>query len=181
MSNINGMSVSYGAPSSWTKEDPKFCSRQAKINVVKLRTNQGGSLIYYPCKLYVDGEVDELNWKWEVDLMSYMEIFRVIKSLCYARVKCMWYHDMKFSLERGIRTINNDKDVLKFGEDMKGYDYNDIYVEHIVYEPNFVTENEVREFVEAQQETINVELDDEVHIEDKDEDNVEETEEVQLE
>lgn len=60
-----------------------------------------------------------------------MEIFELIKSLGYARFKIIWYHDLKFSLERGLRPINNDKDVLKFGEDMKGYDCDDIYVEHI--------------------------------------------------
>ncbi|KAI5439999.1 hypothetical protein KIW84_025384, partial [Lathyrus oleraceus] len=108
-------------------------------------------------------------------------ILEVIKSLCYVRVKCMWYHGLKFSLECRFRPINIDKDVLKFGKDMKGYDFADIYIEHIVDEPNVVTGDKVREYVEAQQETINVDSDDEVHVEDKDEDHVEETEEVQPE
>ncbi|CAK8534364.1 unnamed protein product [Lathyrus sativus] len=168
-------------PSYWTKEDPKFCSRSAKINAVKLRINHGKSLLHYPCKLYVDGKVDEMNWKWDVDLISYMEIFEVIKSLSYVRAKCIWYHDPKFSLERRLRPMNNDKDILKFGEDMKGYDYADIYVDHIVDEPEVVTKDEIREYVEVQQETINVDSDDEVHLEDNDEDNVEEMEKVQLE
>lgn len=47
--------------------------------------------------------------------MSYMEIFKVITSLGYVRIKCMWYHDPKFSLERGLRPINNDTKVFKFG------------------------------------------------------------------
>lgn len=124
--------------------------KPTKINVVKLRIDHGGSLLHYPCKLYVDGKVDELNWKWDVDLMLYMEIFEVIKSSGYTRVKCMWYHDLKFSLECWLRPIIKDKDVLKFGEGMKGYDYVDIYVEHIVDEPNIIAEDEVKGYVKAQ-------------------------------
>lgn len=53
---------------------------------------------------------------------------------------------------------------------MKGYDCVDIYVKNIVDEPTVVTKDEVREYVEAQQETINIDSDGEVHVEDKDED-----------
>ncbi|KAI5421780.1 hypothetical protein KIW84_045278 [Lathyrus oleraceus] len=158
--------------------NPNF-TRPTKINAVKLRISHGGSLFHYPCKLYVDRKIYELNSKWDVDSISYMEIFKVTKSLGYVRVKFMWYHDSKFSLEHGRIPINNDKDILKFREDMKGYDYVNIYVEHIVDELNVVIEDGVREYIKARQDTINIDSNDEVHLEDKDEDHLEETEEVQ--
>ena len=77
-----------------------------------------------------------------MDFMCYMDFMKVVKELGYVRIKGMWYHHLKLSLARGLRPLNNDADVLKFGEDMKGYDLGNIYVEHVVDEPEVLTEEE---------------------------------------
>ncbi|KAI5412884.1 hypothetical protein KIW84_057491 [Lathyrus oleraceus] len=166
------MSFTYYPPSSRTKGDPKFCTRPSQANAVTLTINhRGGTLLHYPCKFYLNGKLEDMNWKWDIDFMSYMDIKEVIKKLGYIRIKCMWYHDLKYSFEHGVKPINNDKDVLKFGEEMSGYEIASIYVEHVVNEPTIITEDEVREFVEPIQEPINIESDEreEVQVEEREE------------
>lgn len=90
----------------------------------------------------------------------------------------MWYLDLKYSFECELRPLNNDTYVLKFGENTNGYDYSNIYVEHIVYEPIVITENEVREFVEPLKEPINIDSDDKAHVEESEEVHVEVWEDV---
>lgn len=62
--------------------------------------------------------------------------------------QCIWYHDLKYSFEHGLKPLNNDKDVLKFGEDMSSYESANICVEHVVDKPDVITEYEVRNYVE---------------------------------
>jgi hypothetical protein len=76
-----------------------------------------------------------MNWKWDVDTMSYMQVERMIKNEGYNNIKCLWYWDPKFSFSRGLRSLNNDGDVLKFIEDIKGFDVVDVYVEHTIDNP----------------------------------------------
>lgn len=47
----------------------------------------------------------------------------------------------------------------KFDEDIKGFDVGNIYVEHVVDEPEVITEEEVREYVEPVHDPIDIELD----------------------
>ncbi|KAI5422674.1 hypothetical protein KIW84_045922 [Lathyrus oleraceus] len=47
-------------------------------------------------------------------------------------MKCIWYCNPRFSFARELTSIKNDVDVLKFVEDVKGYDLVDVYVEHCV-------------------------------------------------
>ncbi|XP_058765307.1 uncharacterized protein LOC131638779 [Vicia villosa] len=164
------MSQSYNQSSSCTKEDHNFCSRPADTTAIRLRINHGGDLVHNPCKLYVNGKVKEMNWTFDVDFMCYMDFIKVVNNLGYIRIKGMWYHHPKFSFERGLRPLNNDADVLKFGEDMNGYDVGNIYVEHIVDEPVVLSEEQVREYVEPVQDTIEIESDDEVHLDNSEED-----------
>ncbi|XP_058733531.1 uncharacterized protein LOC131605157 [Vicia villosa] len=44
----------------------------------------------------------------------------------------MWYWNPKFSFSRGLRPLNCDKDVLKFVDDIKGFQLVDVYVEHTI-------------------------------------------------
>ncbi|XP_058741783.1 protein bfr2-like [Vicia villosa] len=87
-------------------------------------------------KLYVGGIASEMNWDWDVDLMSYMEIEKMIKNEGYCNIRCLWYWNPKFAFSRGLRPLNDDKDVLRFMEDIRGYKLIDIYVEHKVEKVN---------------------------------------------
>lgn len=91
-----------------------------------------------------------MNCKFEVGFMSYMDFMKIINNLDYVRIKCTWYHHPKFSFESGVRLLNNDAYVLKFGKDMNNYDVVNIYVEHIVDWPIVISEEQVKEYVEPE-------------------------------
>lgn len=81
-------------------------------NRIRLRINHKGTLVETPIKWYVNGEVTEMNWSWDVDYMSYMELDDMIKSGDYVNIKCLWYWHPAYSFSRGLRPLNNDQDVL---------------------------------------------------------------------
>ncbi|CAI8614440.1 unnamed protein product [Vicia faba] len=76
----------------------------------------------------------------------------------------MWHYDLKFSFEHGLGPHNKDTYVLKFGEDMNGYEVANIYVEHIVDELIFIIEDGVRKEGE-----LHVKKRKEVHVEESEE------------
>ncbi|CAI8619499.1 unnamed protein product [Vicia faba] len=47
-------------------------------------------------------------------------------------IKCMWYWNPKYNFSSGFRPLNCDSDILKFVEDVKGFDLADVYVEHSI-------------------------------------------------
>src|ERR1051325_553313 len=77
-----------------------------------------------------------MNWDWDVALMSYMDIEGLIKGEGYCNIQCLWDQDPKFSFSLGLRPLNNDQDVLKFVQDVRGFKVVDVYVEHKVEEVN---------------------------------------------
>lgn len=82
----------------------------------------------------------------------------------------MRYHHPKFSFECGLIPLNNDAYVLKFGEDMNGYDLANIYVKHIVYELIVISEEQVKKYVELVHDPIQIDSDDEIHVDESEED-----------
>lgn len=50
-----------------------------------------GRLFSEPIKWYVDGEVNEMNWQWGVDFISYIDVKRLIKIEGYVDIKYIWY------------------------------------------------------------------------------------------
>ncbi|XP_058722170.1 uncharacterized protein LOC131593622 [Vicia villosa] len=111
-----------------------------------------------------------MDWDWDVDLMSYMDLESVIKSQGYGNIKCLWYWNPVLSFTRGLRPLNNDQDVLNFIEDVKGHNIVDVYVEHPVEIPDFVETDEVN-VEDVQPDKVNVE-DGEVDVEDVQNDEV---------
>jgi hypothetical protein len=109
--------------------------RPAETQHVRIRFHHRGELVNSPVKWYINGEVSEMNWKWDVDRMSYMQVEKMIKNEGYNNIKCLWYWNPKFSFSRGLRSLNNDGDVLKFIEDIKGFHVVDVYVEHNIDNP----------------------------------------------
>ncbi|XP_058734718.1 uncharacterized protein LOC131650444 [Vicia villosa] len=75
-------------PSSTCKEDVRFCMRPSKSNYVKIRLHHRGQLVESPCKWYVNGLVSELDWEWDTDYMSYMDLEASIKDEGYINIKC---------------------------------------------------------------------------------------------
>ena len=117
--------------------------------------------------MYVGEVVTEMNWDWDVDLMSYMDLESMIKSEGYGNIRCLWYWIPALSFTRRLRPLINDQDILTFIEDVKGYNVIDVYVEHPIEIPEFVDAAEIptAEIPEAnnpvnvQAEELNVEAD----------------------
>ncbi|XP_058755919.1 uncharacterized protein LOC131629134 [Vicia villosa] len=134
-------------------DNPTYVLRPSETQTVRLRIHHRGRLVQHPVKLYVGGIASEMNWDWDVDLMSYMEIEKMIKNEGYCNIRCLWFWHSKYAFSRGLRPLNDDKDVLNFMEDIRGYKLIDIYVEHKVEEVNI---EDVR-FDDAIDEEVNVE------------------------
>lgn len=45
-------------------------------------------------------------------------------------MKCLWYVNPRFSFARGLKSIENDVDILKLAEDVKEYDLVNVYGKH---------------------------------------------------
>ncbi|XP_058784836.1 uncharacterized protein LOC131659698 [Vicia villosa] len=135
------------------KEKVNYCVRPPKTNKVRLRIHHRGQLVEEPVKWYVNGQVTEMKWGWDVDYISYMQIQGMIKSEGYANIKCLWYWNPAYSFARGLRPLNNDTDVLQFSKDVEGYEVVDLYVEHSIEIPDIVDESEL---------DANIEVDDDV-------------------
>ncbi|XP_050878006.1 uncharacterized protein LOC127081821 [Lathyrus oleraceus] len=107
--------------------------------------------------------------------MSYMQIEELIKDEGYCNIKCLWYWNLNFSFSRGFQPLNNDNDVLRFMEDVRGFKVIDIYVEHKVEEINiedvmFEEDNYEEVNVEGADEEVNIDgADGEVNVEGVDE------------
>ncbi|KAI5430121.1 hypothetical protein KIW84_034626 [Lathyrus oleraceus] len=86
--------------------------KPSQINKVRLRIHHRGKLVSEPIKWYVGGEVTEMNLQWDMDFISYMDVERLIKSEGYVHIKYLWYWNPVFSFARGLRPLNNDKEVL---------------------------------------------------------------------
>ncbi|XP_058753082.1 uncharacterized protein LOC131626267 [Vicia villosa] len=84
-----------------------------------------------------------MAWNWDVDYLSYMSLEKLILNEGYASIKCLHYWHPKYSFSRCLRPLNCDADVVKFVEDVKGFDLVDVYVEHSVEEPELVDEAEL--------------------------------------
>ncbi|KAI5446918.1 hypothetical protein KIW84_014676 [Lathyrus oleraceus] len=117
--------------------------KPAMSNKIRLRIHHVGKLVETPVKWYVNGEVTEMNWSWDVGYMSYMELKDMIKSEGYVNIKCLWYWNPTYSFSRGLKPLNNDQDVLQFLKDVVGYNVIDVYVEHNVGIPEIIDDSEL--------------------------------------
>ncbi|XP_058784528.1 uncharacterized protein LOC131659338 [Vicia villosa] len=119
-------------PQLWKNKEVKFCLRPSQTQTIRLRIHHRGQLVDKPAKWYVNGQVSEMNWEWDVDYISYMQLEGLIRNEGYMNIKCMWYWNPKFSFSRGLRPLNCDADVVKFVADVSGYELVDVYVEHSI-------------------------------------------------
>lgn len=70
-----------------------------------------------------------------------MDVKRLIKSESYVDIKCLWYWNNIFNFSRGLRPLNNDKDVLQFAKDVVGHEVIDVYVEDKLSDPPYDCES----------------------------------------
>ncbi|XP_058747097.1 uncharacterized protein LOC131620093 [Vicia villosa] len=119
-----------------------YVSRSALTQTMRLRIHHKGDLITHPITLYVGETLTEMDWDWDVDYLSYMEVEKMIKDVGYTSIKCLWYCHPRFLFTRGLRPLNNDQDVLRFIEDVKGFKVVDIYVQHDVDIPDIIESDE---------------------------------------
>jgi len=85
-----------------------------------------------PSNLYVSGKMEEMNCGWDVDVVSYMDISKLVESLGYSDFKSLYYRHPKLAFSRELRPLNCEADVVKFVEDVKGYEVIEVYVEHLL-------------------------------------------------
>lgn len=97
-----------------------------------------GKLVETPVKWYINGIVSEMNWNWDVDYMSYMQLEGMIRNEGYTNIKCLWYWNPKFCFGRGLRPLSCDVDVLMFIEEANGFELIDVYVEHVIGNPEVI-------------------------------------------
>ena len=71
------------------------------IQTVRLKIHHGGMFIYQPFTLYINGHIEEEEWGWDVDTMSYIDFKKKINSLGYKSFMCLWYKDPRKALSRG--------------------------------------------------------------------------------
>ncbi|KAK2416396.1 hypothetical protein QL285_038793 [Trifolium repens] len=114
--------------------------RSSEKQHIRIKFHHKGQLVTKPVHWYINGVIDERDLNWNVDMLSYMEIDGLVKSLGYSSFKCLWYCDPRLSFSRGLRPLNKDNDVLKFIGDVKGFEVVDVYVEHKVDNPLVVSD-----------------------------------------
>ena len=101
---------------------------------MRLKIHHGGMFIYNPFTVYVNGQIIEEEWGWNVDTMLYIDFTKVINSLRYKSFKCLWYRDPRKALCRGLKPLNCDYDILQLTEDVSGFDVVEVYVDEGVFD-----------------------------------------------
>ncbi|KAL5191491.1 hypothetical protein HKD37_04G010764 [Glycine soja] len=79
---------------------------------MRLKIHHGGMFIYKPSTVYVNGEIVEEEWGWDVDTMS----------------------DPRKALCRGLKPLNCDSNILQLAEDVSSFDVVEVYVEEGVFD-----------------------------------------------
>ncbi|XP_040863781.1 uncharacterized protein [Glycine max] len=109
--------------------DVAYVFKPTEEQTVRLKIHHGGMFIYNPLTAYVNGEIVEEEWGWDVNTMSYFDLTKVIKSIGYKAFKCLWYKHPKKALWKGLKPLNGDSDILQLAEDVAGFDVVEVYVE----------------------------------------------------
>ncbi|KAH1188952.1 hypothetical protein GmHk_20G056827 [Glycine max] len=86
--------------------DAAFVFKPTEEQIVRLKIHHGGMFIYKSSTVYVNSEIVEEEWGWDVDTMSYIDLRKVIKSIGYKAFKCLWYKHPQKALCRGLKQLN---------------------------------------------------------------------------
>ncbi|KAK7243768.1 hypothetical protein RIF29_38579 [Crotalaria pallida] len=58
---------------------------------IKLRIHHGGKFVGQPTVGYCGGEFHEMQWGWDLNTISSMEVGKYVKSLGYHSYVSLWY------------------------------------------------------------------------------------------
>jgi len=68
----------------------EFCSfitviffRPTEEQTMRLKIYHGGMFIYQSFTMYTNGQIEEEEWGWDVDIMSYIDFKKLINSVRY--------------------------------------------------------------------------------------------------
>ena len=68
----------------------EFCSfitviffRPTEEQTMRLKIHHGGMFIYQSFTMYTNGQIEEEEWGWDVDIMSYIDFKKLINSVRY--------------------------------------------------------------------------------------------------
>ena len=110
-----------------------FC-RPIEEQIVRLKIHHGRMFIYKLFTVYVNGQIIEEEWGWDVDTMSYIDFMNVINSLGYKSFKCLWYRYPRKALGKGLNPLNHDSDILQLAEDVSGFDVVEVCVDEGLFD-----------------------------------------------
>lgn len=94
--------------------------RLAKSHKIRLRLYHKGRLVEKPVKWYVDGDVYEMNWRCNVDYMSYLEVEGLIQSEGRKNINCLRYWNPAYNFPRSLRPLKMIKMYYNFSNMSKG-------------------------------------------------------------
>ena len=120
-----------------------FC-RPIEEQIVRLKIHHGGMFIYKPFTMYINDQIVEEEWGWDVDTMSYIDFTKVINSLGYKSFKCLWYRDPRKALSRWLKLVNCDFDILQLAKDVFGFNVVGVYVDQRVFDKSSKKLNDVK-------------------------------------
>ncbi|XP_057434870.1 uncharacterized protein LOC130727680 [Lotus japonicus] len=114
-----------------------YVSRPTAPHKITMSVYHGGELTFDPTMPYPSG-LCEVWHPYDVDLISSIELGKIVKYLGYARFKCLWYRHVQSDGSVSFSPLSNDEEVRQFIEDVKDIAEVDLYVEHIVEEADIV-------------------------------------------
>ena len=112
--------------------------RPSEDQELKLRFNHGGRFVTFHVRLYVEGCVHEMEDIFDVDMLCYEDIKKLVLNFGYLKFKCLWYQHPKYSFQRRLKPLNRDGELLELVADARGCNVVYVFVEHEVDIPEVV-------------------------------------------
>ncbi|XP_057449216.1 uncharacterized protein LOC130740575 [Lotus japonicus] len=111
--------------------------RPTVAHVITMKVHHRGEITFDPNMPYESGLCQSFE-HMDVDHISSIVVGNLVKYLGYPSFKCLWYRHVASDGSVCFSPLSNDEDVREFFENVKGVAEVDIYVEHLVEDPNIV-------------------------------------------
>lgn len=73
-----------------------------------------------PVPKYIRGQLYETKDGWDIDEISTIELDKILNTIGYQSYSCLWYRQPWKDLSNGLKPLNNDQDVVRFIQDVRG-------------------------------------------------------------